>query len=270
MAAPRASTSRPASSAGMQPSASHLSSEGGDSLDGSGARKKRRLTSGLDASNIVDGSSRRRVSDGVSAPPVSAGGMKVSFVLSLSRAWTVLRPRLARMLRPKLTSTDRAQEAPRRAGAPQHADRSPRRRSQAHHLDRDGEVRVRCMPRRTLADAVRGRAIGDVFAVLPDSTWLRDYCACCRGVQVELTCADEVIKRPIAIKDIRVRWSRARPALTAAATTGCRRISQRRCRQAGPGSDVRARLTRIMLTLAGSRASDRCLLLQTAATLPVC
>ena len=67
----------------MQPSASHLSSEGAlgdgsESVDGSGARKTRRLTSGLDASNIVDGTSKRRVSDSVSAPPVSAGGMKVS------------------------------------------------------------------------------------------------------------------------------------------------------------------------------------------------
>ena len=143
MSAPRASTSRAASSAGMQPSASHLSSEGAlgdgsESVDGSGARKKRRLTSGLDASNIVDGASKRRVSDGVSAPPVSAGGMKVSCVAMVDAPAGGALPLVAMIISVVAHSrADCAQEAARGAGASQHADRSPRRRTQAHHPDRD-------------------------------------------------------------------------------------------------------------------------------------
>ena len=61
---------------------------------------------------------------------------------------------------------------------------------------------------RLATDGVRGRSIGEVFAVLPDANWLRDYCACPRRKRSAHVCADEVIKRPIAIKDIRVRRSR--------------------------------------------------------------
>ena len=68
----------------MQPAASHASS---DSLDGDGSRKRRRVVeSGLDSSNIIaGGSSKRRAGDGDGGPPVSAGGIKVSWVLHCQR-----------------------------------------------------------------------------------------------------------------------------------------------------------------------------------------